>query len=66
MFSAPKYVPDDRYFDNLAFPINNGWYRYTNQPLRDLMRKYWNYDQYPLATSFGNREPRLILASSGR
>jgi NTE family protein len=63
VFSAPKYVPDDRYFDNLGFPINNGWYRYTNQPLRDLMRKYWNYDQYPLATSFGNREPRLILAA---
>lgn len=63
IFSAPKYVPDDRYFDNLGFPINNGWYRYTNQPLRDLIRKYWNYEQYPLATSFGNGEPRLILAT---
>ncbi len=31
--------------------------------MRDLIRKYWNYEQYPLATSFGNREPRIILTA---
>ncbi len=63
VFSLPTYVSDNRYFDNFGFPINNGWYRYNNQPLRELIRKYWDYEHHPLATSFGNKEPRLLTAA---
>src|SRR5262245_26652985 len=63
VFSSPIYISDNKYFDNFGFPINNGWYRYNNLPLRNLILKYWNYEKYPLSTSFGNREPRLLLAT---
>lgn len=63
VFSSPTYVYDNRYFDNFGFPINNAWYKYNNQPLRELIRKYWDYEKYPLATSMGNKEPRLLLAA---
>jgi predicted acylesterase/phospholipase RssA len=63
VFSSPAYISDNKYFDNFGFPINNGWYRYNNQPLHELIRKYWDYEQYPIKTSFGNKEPRLLLAT---
>jgi NTE family protein len=63
VFSSPSYISDNKYFDNFGFLINNGRYRYNNQPLQELIRKYWNYEQHPLKTSFGNKEPRLLLAT---
>lgn len=63
VFSSPAYISDNRYFDNFGFPINNGWYRYNNQPLQDLIGKYWNYEEHPLKTSFENKEPRLLLVT---
>lgn len=63
VFSSPTYISDNKYFDNFGFPINNGWYRYNNQPLQALIRKYWNYERHPLKTSFGSKEPRLLLVT---
>jgi NTE family protein len=63
VFSSPAYISDNKYFDNFGFLINNGWYRYNNLPLQELIRKYWNYEEHPLKTSFGNKEPRLLLAT---
>jgi len=63
VFSSPGYISDNKYFDNFGFLINNGWYRYNNLPLQELMRKYWNYEEHPLKTSFENKEPRLLLAT---
>ena len=63
VFSSPTYISDNKYFDNFGFPINNGWYRYNNQSLQELIRRYWDYKNYPLKTSFGNKEPRLLLAT---
>jgi NTE family protein len=63
VFSSPAYISDNKYFDNFGFLINNGWYRYNNLPLQKLIRKYWNYEEHPLKTNFGNKEPRLLLAT---
>jgi NTE family protein len=63
VFSSPAYISDNKYFDNFGFLINNGWYRYNNLPLQELIRKYWDYEQYPIKTSFENKEPRLLLAT---
>lgn len=78
VFSPPSLEYDYRFYDNsLVYPdglpnvSNNIWYRYSNQPLRDSIKKFV---QSPIATTGpslnddhdnnnGFTEPRLIVVS---
>ena len=51
-------ILDDRFFDN--FGVNNTWYLYTNQPLKESLE---GYGKFPIATSFNQNQPRLLLVS---
>jgi len=51
---------DDRFLDNFSFPINNTWCIYTNQPLKESLARF---TKFPIATSFNQKQPRLLLVS---
>jgi NTE family protein len=51
---------DDRFFDNIGVPINNTWYIYSNQPLKESLEKYATF---PIATKYKENQPRLLLVS---
>jgi NTE family protein len=57
-FNGPPRL-DDRFLDNLG-PINNSWYLYSNQPLKESLEKF---TKFPIATSFQQNQPRLLLVS---
>jgi NTE family protein len=52
-------IIDDRFFDNFGL-INNIWNLYSNQPLKESLESYGNF---PIATSFNQNQPRLLLVS---
>jgi hypothetical protein len=52
-------ILDDRFFDNFGL-LNNTWYLYSNQPLKESLE---NYGKFPIATSFNQNQPRLLLVS---
>jgi len=52
-------ILDDRFFDNFG-PLNNMWYLYSNQPLRESLE---SFGKFPIATSFNENQPRLLLVS---
>jgi len=52
-------ILDDRFFDNFG-PLNNTWYLYSNQPLRESLE---SFGKFPIATSFDQSQPRLLLVS---
>jgi NTE family protein len=62
VFSPEREFPiyDNKYFDNNSLLPNNLWFRYSNQPLRESIKKY---AEFPIATSSDNEEPRLLLVS---
>ena len=37
--------------------------RMDNTPLLRTIKKYWDYDKFPIKTCFKNHEPRLLLVS---
>ena len=51
---------DYRFFDNFGVPINNTWYVYSNQPLKESLEKY---AIFPIATKYNENQPRLLLVS---
>jgi NTE family protein len=53
-------IADNRFFDNFSIPINNTWYRYSNQPLKESLGKF---AKFPIATCFDQNQPRLLLVS---
>lgn len=50
---------DDKFFDNFSL-ANNAWYVYNNQPLKESLRRF---AKFPIATSFDQKQPRLLLVS---
>jgi NTE family protein len=56
----PRIPPniDCKFFDNFIIP--NIWYRYDNSRLKETINRYINF---PIATSFDKKEPRLIATS---
>ena len=52
-------ILDDRFFDSLS-PINNTWYLYSNQPLKESLEKF---AKFPIRTSTDQNLPRLLLVS---
>jgi len=64
-FSTPRLpldgfpILDDRFFDNFG-PLNNTWYLYSNEPLKESLE---TFAQFPIATSFNRNEPKLLLVS---
>jgi len=55
VFSLSKALQDRRFFD----PVNT-WYLYSNEPLKKSLEKF---AKFPIATSYQNNEPRLLLVS---
>jgi NTE family protein len=55
VFSLSKALQDRRFFD----PVNT-WYLYSNEPLKKSLEKF---AKFPIATSYENNEPRLLLVS---
>jgi len=58
VFSEPKLILDDKFFDfGFSLP-NNLWIRYSNDRLRESIDRH---AKFPIATS--NGEPRLLVVS---
>ena len=55
VFSLTKALEDRRFLD----PVNT-WYLYSNKPLKRSLEKF---AKFPIATSYQNNEPRLLLVS---
>ena len=55
VFSLSKTLEDRRFFD----PVNT-WYLYSNEPLKRSLEKF---AKFPIATSYEENEPRLLLVS---
>jgi predicted acylesterase/phospholipase RssA len=55
VFSLSKTLEDRRFLD----PVNT-WYLYSNEPLKRSLEKF---AKFPIATSYQNNEPRLLLVS---
>jgi NTE family protein len=55
VFSLSKTLEDRRFFD----PVNT-WYLYSNDPLKRSLEKF---AKFPIATSYDENEPRLLLVS---
>ena len=55
VFSLTKALEDKRFLD----PVNT-WYLYSNEPLKRSLEKF---AKFPIATSYQNNEPRLLLVS---
>ncbi len=55
VFSPSKTLEDRRFLD----PVNT-WYLYSNEPLKRSLEKF---AKFPIATSYQNNEPRLLLVS---
>jgi NTE family protein len=55
VFSHPKALGDKRFFD----PVNT-WYLFSNEPLKKSLEKF---AKFPIATSYEENEPRLLLVS---
>jgi NTE family protein len=49
---------DTKFFDPL-----NTWHHYSNDPLRSIIKKYWDYDNFPIKTSYRDGQPRLLLVT---
>jgi predicted acylesterase/phospholipase RssA len=50
--------PDTKFF--LGIP---SFARFDNTPLTRTIKKYWDYEKYPIRTQFEEGEPRLLLVS---
>jgi NTE family protein len=55
VFCLSKTLEDRRFLD----PVNT-WYLYSNEPLKRSLEKF---AKFPIATSYQNNEPRLLLVS---
>jgi len=55
VFGLSKTLGDKRFLD----PVNT-WYLYSNEPLKKSLEKF---AKFPIATSYQNNEPRLLLVS---
>jgi predicted acylesterase/phospholipase RssA len=58
-FNGPPRA-DYKFLDNFSVPVNNTWYIYTNQPLKESLARF---AKFPIATSFDRKQPRLLLVS---
>ncbi|MGA7009924.1 MAG: patatin-like phospholipase family protein [Nitrososphaeraceae archaeon] len=55
VFSPPKALGDRKFLDPL-----NTWYLFSNAPLKKSLEKF---AKFPIATSYEENEPRLLLVS---
>lgn len=47
---------------NSLTPLNT-WHHYSNDPLGSIIKKYWDYDNFPIKTSYRDGQPRLLLVT---
>jgi NTE family protein len=57
------YYPLPSKIDTKFFDPLNTWYHYSNDPLRSIIKKYWDYDNSPIKTSLKDGQPRLLLVT---
>jgi NTE family protein len=50
--------PDTKFF--MGIP---SFARFDNTPLTNTIKRYWDYERYPIKTQFEKGEPRLLLVS---
>ena len=55
VFTPPKALGDRKFLDPL-----NTWYLFSNEPLKKSLEKF---AKFPIATSYEENEPRLLLVS---
>jgi len=63
---SPKlpFKQDTKFFDYSANNPVLYWARYTNEPLKNIIRKhYWDDKKYPIKTKSENNQPRLLVIS---
>jgi hypothetical protein len=53
---SPKV--DTKFFDPL-----NTWHRYSNDPPKSIISKYWDYNNFAIKTTFEHGEPQLLLVT---
>jgi NTE family protein len=58
VLSPAIFQPDLAYFNPLNFLI-----RYSNTPLVETIRKYWDFDNNPIKTEYDKDEPRLLFVA---
>jgi NTE family protein len=56
VFSPRIPLPDTKFFDLYG----NTWYRFSNEPLKRSLERF---AKFPIATSFEDNQPRLILVA---
>ncbi|HEY7082233.1 MAG TPA: patatin-like phospholipase family protein [Nitrososphaeraceae archaeon] len=56
VFSPRIPIPDNKFLDLFG----NTWYRFSNEPLKRSLEKF---AKFPIATSFEDNQPRLILVA---
>jgi predicted acylesterase/phospholipase RssA len=56
VFTTPTAINDERFYDNYF----NKWYRSDYSPLKESIGKYADF---PIATNFDKRQPRLLVIS---
>jgi NTE family protein len=59
-FPKPNIILDEKFFDNYPGLPNNIWIRYE----KDLLRKGLEDFNFPISTSYENREPRLLVVNT--
>ncbi|MDQ3835814.1 MAG: patatin-like phospholipase family protein [Thermoproteota archaeon] len=62
MFGVPKVLTPPIYQPDLKF-FGSMFTRTDNTPLGRTIKRYWDYDKYPIRTSFEDGQPRLFLIS---
>ena len=58
-FSRPIKTNDNRFLDDIFPFAGNVWYKYSNEPLVDSIKRF--ITKFPIATEIG--QPRLLLVS---
>jgi predicted acylesterase/phospholipase RssA len=53
VYSKPEVKEDIKFYDD-----DNKWHKYNNKRLRESIKRFVNF---PIATSFDNKEPRLLI-----
>jgi len=64
-YGVPKVLLPGISQPDMKFPLSLSptFTRFDNSPLSRTVKRYWDYNKYPIKTSFDKHEPRLILVS---
>ena len=63
LFGAPDVMSANFIQPDTKFLTLSPFFRFDNTPLAQTIKKFWDYESYPIKTSFEKGEPRLLLVS---